>query len=366
MKTTRIAIGGLHRGENPQPGAAVVDSLRAADPEAFIVGLAYNAYESGIFGAGGPDIVYTIPYPTAGLDAFLSRMAEIQSENPVDWILPTLDAEIMMLSGAEEKLKELGVGVVVPAPDTLKACSKSKLRDFAANLGLKTPSTSVAKSVGEAAGCADRLGYPVFLKGPYYDASLVETREKLIEEGNRIADEWGAPLIVQKPVRGTEFNAMGMGDGKGGLIGLCCVKKLLISSKGKGVGSVVVRDPRLEKIAADFVNNSNWIGPFELELIKEGEDGDYNLIEINPRFPAWAGFPTLLGANFPAAWVNWMARGESKILPDVGAGHFFLRHQIEVTGNMADIATLLSSGARPNWARRAGARGPTIQHPQNS
>lgn len=344
MREVRIAVGGLHRGENPQPGSSVVESIREAYPEAFIVGLAYGAYESGIFASAGPDIVYTIPYPTAGFGAFFSRMSEIQAETPVDWIIPTLDAEISMLSGSEGKLGEIGVSVDLPPPEVLRMCSKANLPELAARIGVKTPRTEVSKNVLEAGKNAAALGYPVFLKGPYYDASFVRTQEELFEEGSRISEEWGSPLIVQKPVMGSEFNVMGIGDGAGGVLGFCSVKKLIVSSKGKGNGSVVVKDPSLEEIASRTMSATKWHGPFELELIKEAESAEYHLVEINPRFPAWAGFPTKLGANFPAAWLDWLLSRPLRALPQISPGNFFLRHQIEVTGDMGNVASLMSSG----------------------
>ena len=49
-----IAVTGMHRGENPQPGAAVVASLRRRFPALRIIGLSYDPLESSLFGSG-PD-----------------------------------------------------------------------------------------------------------------------------------------------------------------------------------------------------------------------------------------------------------------------------------------------------------------------
>lgn len=341
----RVAVGGLHRGDNPQPGASIVESLRLANPSSKIVGLIYGAYESGIFSETGPDIAYTIPYPTAGLEVFLSRMKEIQDESPVDWLIPTLDAEIAMLSGNEEKLAELGIKAVLPPKSAIDACSKANLAKFAETNSLKTPETEVARSVSEAVQKASKMGFPVYLKGPYYDASFVKTQESLAREGTRLADEWGTPLIIQRPVEGSEFNVMGLGDGAGGVLGTCAVRKLIVSDKGKGNGSVVVSDPKLDEITGIVMSALRWTGPFELEFVRSADTGDFYLIEINPRFPAWVGFPTSYGANFPAAWMEWVTTGTRLPLPQLAPGKFFLRHQVEVVGDMADVASLLSSGS---------------------
>jgi carbamoyl-phosphate synthase large subunit len=342
MNPLRIAVSGMHRGENPQPGSSIIAALRAAWPAARLVGLVYNVYESGIYAADGPDVCHAMPYPTVGLGTYLARLKEVHDGSGFDWFIPTLDAEIDLLAGAERELAAIGIRVGLPDRPTLSRCGKAKLPQLAADCAVGTPATGVAREVGEAMQHAERIGYPVFIKGPYYDASLVHTAAELTAAGNAILADWGPPLIVQEPVSGTEFNVMGLGDGRGGLLGHCAVRKLIISDKGKGNGSVVVNDPRLEEITTRVMAATRWTGPFELEFIRDRRDDDYRLIEINPRFPAWVGFPALLGANFPAAWVEWLLEGRCRELPVLAPGRFFLRHQIEVAGDMEQVAGMLA------------------------
>lgn len=343
MKSLKIAVSGMHRGDNPQPGSSIVGALRAAWPDAWLVGLVYNVYESGIYAADGPDVCHAMPYPTAGLATFLARLKEVHAASPFDWFIPTLDAEVALLAGAEEKLAALGIRVVLPDREMLIRSGKAKLPQLAASCGVETPATGVARDLAEAVGHAEQIGYPVYIKGPYYDAALVRTAGELAAVGSAMLADWGPPLIVQEPLSGTEFNVMGLGDGQGGLLGHCAVRKLIISDKGKGNGSVVVNDPRLEEITTRVMAATRWTGPFELEFIRDRRDDAYRLIEINPRFPAWVGFPALLGANYPAAWVEWLQDGKCRPLPTIPPGRFFLRHQIEVTGAMDQVAAMLAS-----------------------
>jgi carbamoyl-phosphate synthase large subunit len=186
------------------------------------------------------------------------------------------------------------------------------------------------------------MGYPVYVKGPYYDAVLAHNAADLARAGSAMLADWGPPLLVQEPVTGTEFNVMGLGDGNGGLLGHCAVRKFILSDKGKGVGSVVVQDARLEEISSRILAHTRWPGPFELEFVRDECDDGYRLIEINPRFPAWVGFPELLGVNYPAAWVEWMTTGTCRELPPLEPGSFFLRHQVEVCGRMDRMSELLA------------------------
>ena len=343
MNTIRIAITGMHRGENPQPGSSIVSSIRLRWPDAFIVGLVYDAFESGIYADDGPDVCHAMPYPTAGLTTYLARLEEIRALDSFDLLIPTLDAEIALLAGATEKLSGLGIQVLLPDEKTLIRCGKSKLPALAGICGIQVPETAVARDVAGALEHAEEIGYPVFVKGQYYDATWVSNPVALASVGASILADWGPPLIVQEPLKGNEFNVLGIGDGKGGMISHCSVRKMIISDKGKGNGSVIVRDPRLDEITARVMEETRWLGPFELEFIRDPRDDGYRLIEINPRFPAWVGFPAQIGANFPAAWVEWMLTGRCGSLPELLPGQFFLRHQIEVTGDMGELSAVLGS-----------------------
>lgn len=348
MKPLRIAVTGMHRGENPQPGSSIVEALRRRWPEAFIVGLVYDAYESGIYAPAGPDVCHVMPYPTAGLPAYLARLAEVRARTPFDLLIPTLDAEIYLLAGAAAKLAELGIRVVLPDAVTLARCGKAKLPQLAAACGIAVPQTAVVRDVGEALDQAEAMGYPVFIKGPYYDATRVTSPAALAAVAAAILADWGPPLLVQEPLYGSEFNVLGLGDGLGGVTSQCAVRKMILSDKGKGNGSVIVRDPRLDAITRRIIAETRWPGPFELEFIRDRRDDGYHLIEINPRFPAWVGFPAQLGANFPAAWVEWMVDGQCEAPPELAPGRMFLRHQVEVTGDISQLSALLGGSWEPS------------------
>lgn len=346
MKRIRIAITGMHRGENPQPGSSIVSAIRRRWPDACIIGLVYDAYESGIYADDGPDVCHTMPYPTAGLSTWLARLEEVRAQSPFDLLVPTLDAEISLLAVARDRLAALGIVARLPDEGTLSRCSKARLPELAEACGVPVPITAVARDVSEALDHARGQGFPVFVKGQFYDASLVSNPSALAAVGASILADWGPPLIVQEPLAGAEFNVLGLGDGRGSLLGQCAVRKMILSDKGKGNGSVIVRDPRLDAITRRVMSETRWEGPFELEFIRDRRDDEYRLIEINPRFPAWVGFPVQLGANFPAAWLEWILDGRLPHLPELPPGKFFLRHQIEVTGDMAELSDVL--GATPN------------------
>ncbi len=101
-------------------------------------------------------------------------------------------------------------------------------------------------------------------------------------------------------------------------------------------------DAHLSKLCERLIHELKWPGPFEIELIREESTGEYVLIEFNPRFPAWIDFPSMLGANFAALVAEFLQTDERPAsLPDCAPGSFYVRHQIEVVGDIHRYAELL-------------------------
>jgi carbamoyl-phosphate synthase large subunit len=337
-----IAVSGLHRGENPQPGAGIIRSLRRRLPNVFIVGLSYDVMESGIYAEGGPDEVHLMPYPAAGGAALLDRIDAIRQRTPFDLFIPTLDAEIEVFANLHRELNQRGIGVCLPPVDVLKRRAKQHLPALAAACGVRVPETCLASDVGSACQAGSELGYPLVVKGPYYDAKIVHNAAQLSTAAGHLLSEWGHPVILQRLITGSEFNVLGLGDGAGGWLGHCCIRKTQLSDKGKGLSGITVADARLSSLCARLVRELKWPGPFEIELIREESSGEYVLIEINPRFPAWIDFPSMLGANFAATLIGMLQlNGLPESVPDCPPGSFYIRHQIEVVGDLSRYADLL-------------------------
>lgn len=319
-------------------------SLRRRFPNAFIVGLVYDALESGIYAEDGPDVVYPMPYPTSGIEAFLQRLDTILKKSPVDYLIPTLDAEIELLVHLEEALAERGLRTYLPDREMLAQRAKNHLPELALRCGVAVPDTRPVYDVAEALSVAAELGYPLMVKGQYYDAKMVSSEQALFAAVLKLFSEWGAPAILQRCVRGPEFNALGLGDGEGGIVGLCTIRKTIVSNQGKGLGGITVLDPRLDKFCTRLTRTLRWRGPFEIEAMLDEERGEYVLIEINPRFPAWVDFPSMLGINFPATLVQMMDVDRKPApLPRCAPGHFYVRHQVEVAGHIEQLAALSTS-----------------------
>lgn len=346
-KTKTIAVTGLHRGENPQPGAAVIASIRRRFPEIRIVGLSYDPLESSLYSKMGdhPDVAYLMPYPGAGPDALQERLEKVVKKEDISFIIPCLDLEIPNFIAISSKLHEWGIKCVLPSKSSLEDISKSNLYNFCHQFDISSPRTMSAVDLVSLEMVAEEIGYPVYVKGMFYEAHLANTQQELVEASGEISRVWGWPLLVQEAAAGEEYDVIGLGDGDGGTTKTCTVRKFQRSSIGKGFAGIVVEDPELERIVQRIIKKLKWNGPFELEFLKV-PCKPHTLLEVNPRFPAWVDFPSQIGCNLPARLAEDLLGVKQTPLQTCEAGQMFVRHCIDLIGEVGDLAEMASTGER--------------------
>lgn len=354
----RIAVSGIHLGENPQPGPGVIRSLReglGSDIE--VIGLAYDALDSSLFCPGLLDDAFLMPYPSAGPEPWFDRLREISEEGGLDVLIPCLDVELPMLLRLEPRLRELGVGVVLPTAESLARRAKPRLPELAGEVGIAVPETCSLLDRAGLTPAGARLGWPLVVKGPFYEAETVHGPAEAAAAFDRLSARWGLPLLAQRWVKGEEYDVIALGDGEGGVHGPVAMRKTVVTKLGKAWGAVTVADEELLDAARRVVAALRWRGGCEVEMLRSA-DGRLWLIEVNPRFPAWVYLATAAGCNLPLGLLK-LALGEP--LPQYGGyrvGTCYVRHAVEAVGDLEDIESLLAFGRM----RRRGGRTREVAH----
>ena len=341
-----IAVTGLKTGDNPQPGVPVIRSIRAAGFKGRIIGLVYDSMESGIYIDDLVDEVYQMPYPSAGADAFMARMEYIISKRKIDVIIPTLDAEVILYIRLQDELSGLGIHSFLPTEECFLLRDKTRLATFFPPKGIAVPDTTLISESSQIISSKEQ--FPMMIKGRYYEAFKANNIEEGLKYYYEIESRWGLPIILQKLIPGDEYNIVIVGDGEGGILGMVPQKKLVITDKGKGFGGVVINNPELSEFAAKVISLLKWRGPCELEVMR-GFDGNYYLIEINPRFPAWVRLAEGSGQNQPAAVVLKALDQDLPPLPQCRPGTLFIRHAEDI---IADISMMGEISAKSELIRR--------------
>lgn len=340
-----IAITGLNATDNPGPGVPVIRSLRAAAGfEGRIIGLAYDSLEPGLYMADVVDRSYLIPYPSAGLDALMERLRYIHSREGLDIIIPTLDSEILAFIKLRPKLEALGIRTFLPTEEQLNVRAKDKLFEFCTKHSIKVPRNTLVTSAQDIYQIPGQFTYPVVVKGIFYDAYVANNFDEAMHWFERLRTKWGLPIIVQEHLRGDEFNVVALGDGTGSTVGAVAMRKMYITDKGKGWAGVTVDDKVLIDLSRLIVKKLQWRSGMELEFMKTKDTGEYFLLEINPRFPAWTYLATGAGQNLPATLVR-LAYGEQvEPLPRYEVGKIFVRYSWDLLTDMRQFEKIAVTG----------------------
>jgi len=339
-----VAISGLNAIDNPGPGVAVARGLREAESfDVRIIGLSYESLEPGIYMHDLIDRVYQIPYPTAGTEVLLERMKYINEQEQLDLIIPNFDAELSSFMLLEKTLDRLGIKTYLPSEKQFEERHKVNLSEFGEKYDIKVPKSKALFDMGEIYRLNEEFTYPLLVKGKFYDAYVAYDAEQARGFFNKISAQWGLPIIVQEFVRGNEYNITGLGDGKGNTIAAVPMRKQYITDKGKAWGGISIADEKMLELTNHFVKQTKWRGGFELELMKT-QEGEFYLLEINPRIPAWIYLAVGVGQNIPEALVNLAMGNPVEAFKTYQIGKMFVRYAYDMIVDIKEFEQISTTG----------------------
>jgi len=339
-----IAVTGLNAIDSPGPGVAVIRAIRdCQDFDVRIIGLSYESLEPGAYMHDLVDKTYQIPYPSAGTDTLLARLMYIHEKENLDLIIPNFDAELFNFIKLRDKLKEVGINTFLPELDQFESRDKVKLYEFGKKNGLFVPADKIIHQTKDLEEIAKEIGYPLVIKGKFYDAIIVNTLEQAQKAFYKLQSKWGLPIIVQEFINGTEINVAALGDGEGNAISVIPMRKLYITDKGKAWSGITIDDSSYIELARKFIKVTKWRGGCELEIM-QSEDGKPYIMEVNPRFPAWIYLTAAAGQNQPASLVK-MAMGQ-KVEPysEYAVGKLFIRYAWDMITDISEFQKISGTG----------------------
>lgn len=345
IKPIVIAVTGLNAIDSPGPGVAVIRAIRdGMDRPVRIIGLAYESLEPGIYMDDICDKTYQISYPAAGAEVLYNAIKVIHDKEKIDLIIPNFDAELFNFITIAPRLKAIGINSFLPSLEMFDARDKLNLFAFGQKHGLLVPKDRVIYSVNDLYLIGEEFGYPLVVKGKFYDAVVAYTLEQAQKAFYKISAKWGYPIIVQQYIAGTEVNIAALGDGEGKAISVIPMKKMYITDKGKAWAGITLEDESLLELARKIVVATKWRGGFEVEVMKTVNDELY-IMEINPRFPAWIYLSAGAGQNQPASLVK-MALGE-KLLPFTSyeVGKLFIRYSWDLIVDLGEFQQFSAFGS---------------------
>jgi len=339
-----VAVTALNAIDSPGPGIPVIRSIRdSKNLNVRIIGLSYEALEPGIYMHDLVDKTYQIPYPSSGTDALLARLQHINTIEKIDVLIPNFDAELFNFILLSENLRKMGIHTFLPGREEFEARDKVNLFSFCKKNDMPTPADSVIYQISDISKAAEKFGFPIVVKGKYYDAVICNSIDQAEKAFYKIQAKWGLPIIIQEHINGTELNVAALGDGKGNAISIIPMRKLYITDKGKAWAGITIDDSVLTDMAQKFIKATKWRGGCELEIMMTS-DGKPYIMEVNPRFPAWIYLTAASGQNQPEALVK-LALGR-KVEPFSGyeVGKVFIRYSWDHIIDISEFQKLSGTG----------------------
>lgn len=343
MSKIVVAVSGMNAVDSPGPGVPVIRSLKESTLNLELIGFAYGTLEPGNFMLDLVENSFLLPYPSSGHEVLLERIQYIHSLKKLNVIIPTLDSELDNYISIIPELNKMGIQIFLPGRKELHTRDKTYLKESLANTDVLLPETFTVQDVGGIRHVTDELGFPLFVKGVFYEAYLARNYEEAVGYFYAMAGKWGIPVIFQKYISGEECNVCALAK-DGEMIGAVVMKKLFLTDKGKAWAGVTIKNEKVEQISKKILKFINWNSGCELEYIIENKTGKMYLLEINPRFPAWVYLATASGQNLPEALLK-LSLGES-VTPfeSYEVGKVFVRHSWDEIIPMKYIESLTVKG----------------------
>lgn len=335
-----LAVTGLNNTDNPGPGVPVIRGAKESeDFDIRVIGLVYENLEPGIYMEDLCDRIFQIPYPSAGSDELIERIEQIHHQEKIDVLIPNFDAELFSFMKYEQRLLDKGIHTFLPSLKQFQEREKDQLSMYGEKYGVKVPGSMNLGTVGQISEMEDKFDYPVMIKGQFYDAYKAENEEQVKQAFFKVSAKWGFPVIAQEFVEGTEVNVIALGDGKGNTIAAVPMRKQYITDKGKAWSGITLADDKMMELTRMLIKKTKWKGGMELELIKTNK-GEYFLIEINPRIPAWVYLAVGAGQNIPDALIKLALGRDVKPMTEYKIGKMFVRYSYDLIVDLEKFAAI--------------------------
>lgn len=245
---------------------------------------------------------------------------QICKKQKIDALLSLNDLELPILAENKVRFEAEGVKVIVSDPSVIDiAFDKYKTAQWVESLGLKSPKTYVRLEDAKHALETGELHFPLFMKprwgsGSIGLASIADMEEldiyypllmkqvkKTILATASVGDEY---IMIQEKLTGNEFGLDVMNDLEGNNVAVS-VKQKLAMRAGETDKAVTVDLPEVREIGHKIGTALKHIGNLDVDVM-QNENGEYCVLELNPRFGGGFPFSYEAGVNLPKAIIEWV------------------------------------------------------------
>ena len=254
---------------------------------------------------------------------------QICKEQKIDALFSLNDLELPILAENKAQFEAIGVTVVVSDPHVIDiAFDKYKTAQWVESLGLASPKTYICLEDVKKALDTGEIAFPLFMKPRWgsgsiglesiadleeldiYYGLLMKKIKKTILATVSVGDDY---ILIQEKLTGSEFGLDVMNDLNENNIAVS-VKQKLAMRAGETDKAVTVDIPAVREIGQKIGEQLRHIGNLDVDIMQRS-NGDYCVLELNPRFGGGYPFSYEAGVNMPKAIIEWVR--ENQVEPSI-------------------------------------------------
>ena len=249
---------------------------------------------------------------------YIKRLLEICKEYNIQLLVSLNDLELPILSERKAEFESQGVRVAVSSPEVIDICFDKLLTcQFAPRIGLNVPKTYADVDEAIFAINSNAISPSVILKPRWGSGSIgvefvddVEDlpfvynllKKKIQKSILKHASSTFKEVLIQEVIKGDEFGLDIMNDLEGNFQ-YVSVKKKLGMRAGETDKATTVDKKELRDIGEKIGRALKHVGNLDCDILFA--DGNYYLIDLNPRFGGGYPFSHEAGVNLPKAMIEW-------------------------------------------------------------
>ena len=182
------------------------------------------------------------------------------------------------------------------------ASDKTRLLEFCKTYRLPHPKTAIIN--GNYKELVDDIGFPALIKPSHSAGSrgihIVNSVEELKEWSEKTIAEYGE-CALQEYICSKDYyyNVMlyRTAEGNWGNYAITKIMRYYPIKGGSSSFCVSIENDKLLSVCKEILDKLGWIGFADFDVLEKG-DGDYRVIEINPRIPASVRAAAISGVDF--------------------------------------------------------------------
>ncbi|WP_435155116.1 ATP-grasp domain-containing protein [Haladaptatus sp. DFWS20] len=272
-----------------------------------------------------------VPAPTADISGYRDGLLSLAERDDVETIVPLREPECYVLSKYRDSFAE---HIATPWPDfeTMEfAHDRNRLFQRAREVGIPAPETRLLSDWDDWKGeTVVKSRYTVLVR----DNRTMYPGVKFVSgepDTNRLTREMGHEPIVQECIPdGSEYGFFALFDHGDPVVTFQHRRiRSYTYSGGASVFRESVSHPKLHEQGLRLLSALDWHGPAMVEFRRDPRDGQFKLLEVNPRFWGSLQLAVHAGIDFPSRYYQ-LATGVTN--PDsgyeTGVGSHILRGEL--------------------------------------